>query len=195
MILFPELFPTSWFQNPDLQTLQHIVFVHQGFFSHLFPSRISAKLLYNSASNSDSFFSGICRPSPLVTTFPCALHMSFWSLHSPYNFLCLLWIWFSMTPRCRSRSHIWALANIPQPHTNFSKQCWSSPVSEYIQGLLKLLSCSWSSHELVALPIFRWFSYLEISLKKFCSIVFINPVRNSQTSSKNGFTKLGRKTL
>ena len=80
MILFPELFLTSWFQNPDLQTLQHIVFVHQGFFSHLFPSRISAKLLYNSASNSDSFFSGICRPSPLVTTFPCALHMSFWSL-------------------------------------------------------------------------------------------------------------------
>ena len=50
MILFPELFLTSWFQNPDLQTLQHIVFVHQGFFSHLFPSRISAKLLYNSAS-------------------------------------------------------------------------------------------------------------------------------------------------
>ena len=125
MILFPELFLTSWFQNPDLQTLQHIVFVHQGFFSHLFPSRISAKLLYNSASNSDSFFSGICRPSPLVTTFPCALHMSFWSLHSPYNFLCLLWLWFSMTPRCRSRSHIWALANVPQPHTNFSKQCWS----------------------------------------------------------------------
>ena len=75
-------------------------------FSHLFPSRISAKLLYNSASNSDSFFSGICRPSPLVTTFPCALHMSFWSLHRPYNFLCLLWLWFSMTPRCRSRSHI-----------------------------------------------------------------------------------------
>ena len=195
MIPFPELFLTSWFQNPDLQTLQHIVFVHQGFFSHLFPSRISAKLLYNFASTSDSFFSGICRPSPLVTTFPCALHMSFWSLHSPYNFLCLLWLWFSMTPRCRSRSHIWALANVPQPHTNFSKQCWSSPVSEYIQGLLKLLSCSWSSHELVALPIFRWFSYLEISLKKFCSIVFINPVRNSQTSSKNGFTKLWRKTL
>ena len=70
-----------------------------------------------------------------------------------------------------------------------------SPVSEYIQGLLMLLLCSWSSHELVALPIFRRFSYLEISLKKFCSIVFINPVRNSQTSSKNGFTKLGRKTL
>ena len=67
MILFPELFLTSWFQNPDFQTLQHMVFVHQGFFSHLFPSRISAKLLYNSASNSDSFFSGICRPSPLVT--------------------------------------------------------------------------------------------------------------------------------
>ena len=105
-----SLFKASFLICFNSVLAQNNTFLHSSQKLLLIYSRISAKLLYISASNSDSFFSEICRPQPLLQHFLVLLTYHFRSLHSPQDLspplMALVFPDFTSTPCCGSSSHI-----------------------------------------------------------------------------------------